>query len=149
MLPIHTIEGKEQLLAFLRSNHKEVEKVFSEKSAVLFRGFEIYSLSEFKDASEIICKKLFDYKYGSTPRTKLGGKVYTSTEYPPEIPIAQHNENSYTNKWPSKILFYCAVAPGLGGATPIANSHEVYKLIPKEVRDRFIKNGVMYTRNYG
>ena len=29
MLPIHTIEGKEQLLAFLRSIHQEVEKVFT------------------------------------------------------------------------------------------------------------------------
>lgn len=146
---IHIIQGKENLLEYVKGNKAALDLKLQQHGALLLKGFQIYAVSEFQAVSEVICHQLFDYKYGSTPRIKLGGEVYTSTEYPPEHTIPQHNENAYTDKWPSKILFYCAVEPGVGGETPIANSHEVYNLIPKKIRDRFIRKGVMYTRNYG
>jgi hypothetical protein len=148
MLPIHTLNGNEKLLDFLRSNQKEVEQIFLEKGAVLLRGCKIYSLSEFQEASNIICDELFEYKFGSTPRAKLGGKVYSSTEYPNDRSIPLHNENSYTNQWSRKILFYCAIEPEVGGERPVDNSNEVLNFIDDKIYREFIESGVMYTRNY-
>ena len=146
---IHTITGHQTLLQYVTSNKGQIKEQLKHYGAILFRMFKIYSLSEFQGVCELVCDTLFDYRYGSTPRTKLGGKVYTSTEYQCDRSIPLHNENSYTDKWPKKILFYCAIMPQMGGETPIANSHDVYTLIPKAIREKFLKRGVMYTRNYG
>jgi Taurine catabolism dioxygenase TauD, TfdA family len=149
MSVIHTFTGQDKLVDFIKDHAVEIDDALIAKGALLLRGFKINSLSEFQKASEMICYELFDYKYGSTPRTKLGGKVYTSTEYPAHLTIPMHNENSYALFWPSRILFFCSIAPKIGGETPIADSRKVFDLIAPEIRDKFIEKGVMYVRNYG
>lgn len=149
MADIHIINGNKNLLSFVQAENVNLKQLINENGVVLLRGFKIHSSSEFQKISESICDTLFEYKYGSTPRTKIGGNIYTSTEYPSTHTIPLHNENSYTNKWPSKILFYCAVEPKIGGETPIANSHLIFNAIDENIRNKFIKYGVMYVRNYG
>jgi hypothetical protein len=63
--------------------------------------------------------------------------------------IPFHHEMSYSHNWPSRLYFYCDVPPVQGGATPVASERAVYPRIPAEVRDRFIRHGVRYVRNYG
>ena len=145
----YTLEGSEKLVDFIYKNKENVEKYVNDHGAVLFRGFKIHSLSEFQKASEILCDDLSDYVYRSSPRTKLGGKVYTSTEYPKDREIPLHNENSYTLNWPTKIIFHCVTEPQVAGETPIANSHDVYKRIDPSIRDEFERKKIMYVRNYG
>ena len=95
-----------------------------------------------------LCPDLLDYVYRSTPRTKLGGKIYTATEYPADRIIPLHNENAYSKSWPQKIFFFSVIVASEGGETPIADSREVYKWIDPEIRHKFEKHRVMYTRNY-
>lgn len=57
--------------------------------------------------------------HGDSPRTKVGGNLYTSTEYPPEFTISMHNEMSYAHRWPARLVFFCEIAPAGGGATPM------------------------------
>lgn len=149
MTKIHIIKGDIKLVDYVQKAKQELLKQLNMRGALLLRGFSISSLSEFQKVSEIICNRLFDYQYGSSPRKKLGGKIYSSTEYPDYRNIPLHNENSYTNRWPRKILFYCVIPPKQAGETPIANSHDIYNLIDSNLRNRFMKKGVMYTRNYG
>ncbi len=144
----YLIEGDEKLVEYVANSKKTVDFNLKKYGALLFRGFKIYSLSEFQKVSNLICNELFNYEYRSTPRTQLGGKVYTSTEYPHHKTIPLHNENSYTLNWPEKILFFCAIEPSVGGETPIANGSFVYELIEPEVREKFIKKGIMYVRNF-
>lgn len=149
ILPYIVVGNLERIIDFVRSNVNDLESKLYKYGALLLRGFDIHSVSEFQVVANLICNDLFDYTYRSSPRTKLGGKIFTSTEYPCQYAIPLHNENSYSKAWPNKILFFCAIEPQNGGETPIADSYNVYQLINKKIRDKFEKKGVMYVRNYG
>ncbi len=140
--------GADKLVNFLMENKKTVDEALKKHGAILFRDFKTKTLSEFQKSAEIICDELLNYTYRSSPRTKLGGKVYTSTEYQKDKEIPQHNENSYSLSWPKKILFYCVIQPEVQGETPIANSAEVYQFIDPEIRKEFESKKIMYVRNY-
>ena len=116
---------------------------------LLFRGFPIESTADFEALVKMISPDLASYEFGSTPRSQVHNRIYTSTEYPPHQHIPLHNEQAYTTEWPMKIWFFCAQASPEGGSTPIADSREVYRHIPLRIRERFIEKGVMYVRNYG
>jgi alpha-ketoglutarate-dependent taurine dioxygenase len=131
------------------SNGDQLSAHLLKHGGILFRGFAIESAGQFEEVIGTVSGRLLDYTYRSTPRTVVSGKIYTSTEYPPHQTIPLHNENSYTRDWPMKIWFFSRVCATTGGETPIADSRRVYQRIPREVRDRFERNGVMYVRNYG
>lgn len=126
-----------------------VDTHLSSVGGLLFRGFPIESVADFETFVRMISPDLASYEFGSTPRSQVHNRVYTSTEYPPHQHIPLHNEQAYTTEWPMKIWFYCAQASSEGGYTPIADSREVYRHIPARIRERFLKKGVMYVRNYG
>jgi len=89
-----------------------------------------------------------DYLNRSTPRSRVAGNIFTSTEYPPDQVIPMHNEMSYTRCWPAKVFFACVTPAASGGETPLADSRRVYDAIPASVRGRFEARGVMYVRNF-
>ncbi|MCP1119386.1 TauD/TfdA family dioxygenase [Robbsia andropogonis] len=121
--------------------------------AVLLRGFAPLQVSGLDAFASAFGDALQDYTFGSTPRSQVEGRVYSSTEYPATQWIDQHNEQSYTLQWPKRIWFYCDIPATEGGATPIADSRTVYTRLrarlPQTVLDRFEREGVMYLRNYG
>lgn len=112
----------------------------------LLRGFPI-DLGVFGEVVRIVGGDLLEYTERSTPRTAVSGNIYTSTDYPADQFIPMHNENSYSTRWPSALFFYCHTAPASGGATPIADSRAVLRLISSDVRERFA-SGVIYTRTF-
>jgi alpha-ketoglutarate-dependent taurine dioxygenase len=116
---------------------------------VLLRGFEKLTASEFNAFAGSFGNALIRYEYASTPRTNIEAGVYSSTEYPAHQWIDQHNEQSYTREWPGHIWFFCDRSAIEGGATPVADSRQVYQKIPPEIRERFARKQVMYVRNYG
>lgn len=117
--------------------------------AILFSGFEPAGVEGFQQFASSFGHPLLNYEFGSTPRSKVSGGVYTSTEYPAHRSIPLHNEQAYTNQWPMRIWFYCAQAAQSGGQTPIADSREVYRRIDPALRERFARKRLMYVRNYG
>ena len=135
--------------AWARDHRDQVAQRLLERGAILFRGFDIGSPASF----EVVCRgfsdRLMDYGERSTPRSTVEGKVYTSTEYPPDQEIPLHNEMSYAASWPQRIFFYCPQPAAEGGATPLADSRRVYQEIDPAVRRRFEDLGVMYVRNFG
>ena len=133
---------------WLQANKQSIEKNILKYGGLLLRNFNINSVSEFNRFVQILCPTLLDYTYRSTPRTKLGGKIYTATEYPADRSIPLHNENSYTRLWPQKIIFFSAIVASQGGETPIANSRKIYQKIDSSVKSKFEQNGVLYVRNY-
>ena len=131
-----------------KENRDIIEDCLLKYGGVLLRNFGIYSVSEFNKIVQIICPNLLDYVYRSTPRTRLGGKIYTATEYPADRTIPLHNENAYSKSWPEKIFFFSVIVAQEGGETPIANSRNVYKRVDSSIREKFEQNGVLYVRNY-
>jgi alpha-ketoglutarate-dependent taurine dioxygenase len=91
---------------------------------------------------------LLEYRERSTPRSTVAGRVYTSTEYPPDEAIPLHNENSYADSWPEHLFLLCLTPPASGGQTPVADSRAVLQLLPADLVARFREHGVRYTRTY-
>jgi alpha-ketoglutarate-dependent taurine dioxygenase len=130
-------------------NRAMLEGALAERGAILFRGFKVETAGQFEQFVRSVSDELIEYGERSSPRTNIGGRVYTSTDHPPEQPILLHNEQSYTLDWPMKISFYCARPAREGGRTPIADSRKIYRRLDPAVVSKFERNGVLYVRNYG
>jgi alpha-ketoglutarate-dependent taurine dioxygenase len=148
-IPCYLAKDNERDIFNLVENSKdEINEQLLKHGGILLRGFDIRAVSQFNKLANIVSPNLLDYVNRSTPRTKLGGKVYTATEYPADRYIPFHNENSYTLSWPDKILFFAVVAPEEGGETAIADSRYVYQKIDKNIIKEFNDKKVLYTRNF-
>jgi alpha-ketoglutarate-dependent taurine dioxygenase len=114
--------------------------------AVLLRGFPA-DIGIFHQVVRAVGGEPLAYTERSTPRSEISGNIYTSTEYPSDQTIPMHNENSYSDSWPTLLFFFCQVAAATGGATPVADSRAVFRLIPQQIKDRF-SAGVSYSRMF-
>jgi len=142
--------GDVDLAEWADDNRQPITDLLRTTGGVLFRGFHVASPQGFRRFSATQISELLDYTERSTPRHQVDeNNVYTSTEYPADQYIELHNEMSYSHLWPMRISFYSRKAATHGGATPIANSREVYRRLPASLRAPFEAKGVMYLRNYG
>jgi cytochrome P450 len=133
---------------WLQAHAQPLQEILDWRGGIVLRDFGIASITEFNRLALTIAPVLQDYVNRSTPRTRLGGKIYTATEYPAERHIPLHNENSYADAWPTKIIFFCAVPAVSGGETTFADSRRVYAGIDPAARARFQDRGVLYVRNF-
>ena len=136
-------------IGWATSNRDFIESHLSQVGAILFRNFGVRTTSEFERFIKAVSGDLLEYTYGSTPRSQVHGRIYTSTEYPADQHIPLHNEMSYSRSWPMKIFFFCMQAAPQGGETPIADSRRVFNRIDASIRERFMQKQIMYVRNYG
>ncbi|MQY02120.1 TauD/TfdA family dioxygenase [Actinomadura macrotermitis] len=138
------------LADWLRNHRRQVERLLHDRGAVRFQRFGVTDAAGFEQVSRSLGGDgLLDYVYGSTPRHREKGGVYTSTEYPADQTIPQHNEMAYARRWPMKLWFFCRLPAASGGATPLADSRRVLRRIDPALRRRFTERGVRYVRNYG
>ncbi|MDP3561087.1 MAG: TauD/TfdA family dioxygenase [Legionellaceae bacterium] len=147
-LAVYCAEEQKDIIKFIEENKQTIQEKIHQCGGVLLRNFNIRAVSEFNHLAQTISPNLLDYVNRSTPRTKLGGKIYTATEYPAHKHIVLHNENAYTQSWPDKIMFFCVIVPESGGETPIADSRHVFNKIDKKIIKKFNEKKVMYKRNY-
>ncbi|HJU40190.1 MAG TPA: TauD/TfdA family dioxygenase [Tahibacter sp.] len=141
--------GNARALQWAQANRDDVERLVQANGALLLRGLKIPGSRDFGVLlSTLFGGELLDYTYRSTPRTELNGKVYTATEYHPDLTIPQHNESAYSNEWAMRIGFFCLLPSDTGGETPISDSRELYRRLPAAIRTRFEERGLTYVRNY-
>ncbi|MGB3204149.1 MAG: TauD/TfdA family dioxygenase [Crinalium sp.] len=143
-----TIEGL-NLVTWAEHNQHFIDSQILWHGGLLFRNFKVDGISGFETFIKTIAGELLEYSFRSTPRSQVSGNIYTSTEYPANQIIPQHNEMSYSRSWSMKIAFHCIKKAEFGGETPIADSHKVFNRISSKTREKFIEKGVMYVRNYG
>jgi len=142
--------GHVKLEQWVGQNIDALNRDISQFGGVLLRGFNMDGQDDYSKLLHILSSDhLLEYKYKSTNRTHVGGNIYTSTEYPADLEIPLHNEMSYASSWPLRIVFYSQTVAEEKGATPLADSREIYKQIPAEIREEFERKNVMYTRYYG
>ena len=130
------------------SNPGFIEDRLLQHGGILFRNFNVGAESAYDCFVRSVTQELLDYHEPSSPRTEVGDKIYTSTEYPADERIELHNELSYSHVWPRKIFFFCLTPAEEGGETPIADSRRVFELLDPGLKKRFIEKGVMYVRNF-
>lgn len=143
-----TIDGVNPA-SWIASHREQLEAQLMVHGGLLFRNFALQGAESFEAFIKAMTEELLEYSYQSTPRSAVGGQIYTSTEYPAAQTIPLHNEMAYAHTWPMKIWFYCLTAAEQGGETPIADSRQVFARIDPKIRERFIEKKVMYVRNYG
>ncbi|HKX28229.1 MAG TPA: TauD/TfdA family dioxygenase, partial [Blastocatellia bacterium] len=131
------------------NNRSEIASDLGKYGAILFRGFNLKSVSEFDRFIRSVSGEALTYHERSSPRSQIQGQIYTSTDYPADKSIFLHNEQSYNLIFPMKIFFFCLQAARERGATPIADTRRVFGRIPPEIRERFMKRKYMYVRNFG
>ncbi len=137
------------LFRWIRRNRTELEDLLLKHGAILFRNFGLREREDLERFAAATNLEPMHYMEGATPRTDLGNRVYTSTEFPPDHRIALHNELSYILNWPMRICFFCVTPSESGGETPIADVRRVYRRIRPEIRERFERTGWMLVRNFG
>jgi alpha-ketoglutarate-dependent taurine dioxygenase len=137
------------LLGWSVNNRELIERYLLKHGAVLFRGFALNAVDEFERFITGVSGDLLEYRERSSPRRRISGNIYTSTDHPADQSIFLHNENSYQQTWPLRIFFCCKVQAQQGGETPIADVRRVYERIPPVIRERFKQKRVMYVRNFG
>ena len=116
--------------------------------AVTLRDFGIDETHQFKKITLHFSNgQLLNYAGGASPRANIAEGVYTSTEYPPEMPLALHNELSYSAAFPRTLFFYCEIEPKFGGETTLGDSRRILAEIDPEIVDLFRAKGVLYVRN--
>jgi amino acid adenylation domain-containing protein len=137
------------LAGWVAHNWQSVEADLYKHGALLFRGFQVPDQVAFQSVVKATSVPLMQYMEGATPRTELGGKVYTSTEYPADQSIALHNELTYVMSWPMKIWFYCLQPAQEQGETPIADMRNVLRRLDPKIVKRFAEKGWLLVRNFG
>jgi alpha-ketoglutarate-dependent taurine dioxygenase len=141
--------GGIDLAGWIGSDLEFVSTNLLKHGGILFRGFDLDGEIEFERVARAISPQLLDYEDQHTPRTRIHGGIYTSTEYPADHHVPFHSENSKNNTWPMKICFFCLKPSEQGGETPIADNRKVFQSIDPKIRQRFIEKRVMYVRNFG
>ncbi len=141
--------GERNLAAYAGASGDAIAEDLLASGAVLFRGFDVDTVDRFNAVVTALSGDPLEYRERSSPRSRVEGNVYTSTDYPPRYEIFQHNESSYSSTWPLKLYFYCETPAEEGGETPIADGRRIFQRVDPDVRERFRDLGVMYVRNFG
>lgn len=123
----------------------ELTALLTRHKALVFRGFGVTP-----DAIEPVLDRLLPnrlpYVHGNSPRTRVRGNLYTSTEYPQQFTISMHNELNYAHRWPARLGFYCERAAERGGATPVVDGELWLNALDEEIRTAFA-GGIRYVQN--
>jgi alpha-ketoglutarate-dependent taurine dioxygenase len=136
----------EEARAWLVEQRDRIDAKLLLTGAILFRGFPLREATDFDAFIRTLHPTLADYAGGISPRAAVEGRIYASTYVPRRFTLPLHHELCYTDRYPSHLAFFCRVASGRGGQTPIADSRAIYQAIDPIVRERFEARGVRYER---
>ncbi|KAL5757746.1 hypothetical protein ACOSP7_020357 [Xanthoceras sorbifolium] len=129
-----------------------LDSLLHKTGAVLFRGFDIKTAKEFNDVVEAFGYEELSYMGGTAPRSNVVGRIFTANEVPNEEKIGFHHEMAQAPEPPSKLFFFCEVAPTSGGETPLVLSHIVYERMRQkypEFVEKLDTHGLIYSQLLG
>jgi Taurine catabolism dioxygenase TauD, TfdA family len=119
------------------------------RGAVLLRGFGVDTPERFARTVRLLDDEVVELLEESTPRTRLGEGVFTSTDYASDLPIQLHSEHSYAARWPMRLWFGCIQPADTGGQTMVADTREVLRHLPRALVQEFAEKGVLCERIFG
>jgi alpha-ketoglutarate-dependent taurine dioxygenase len=132
LLVVPAVDGVD-LVAWAEGKRALIDEYLQKHGAILFRNFDIRTTINFEQFVRASAGELLEYADQTSPRHKVNGNVYTSTDYPARQSIFLHNESSYAAVWPMRIFFFCVSPADEGGETPIADVRKVLSHIPAHI----------------
>lgn len=116
--------------------------------SLLFRGFAVADPDAFDETLGLLLEPGAEFAEETSPRSSVGARAFTSTDYPRHYPIQFHHEFSYRKNYPDRVAFCCLAPAASGGATPLADSRRVLRRLPAGIVGRFEELGIAYIRNF-
>ncbi|MFG1778053.1 TauD/TfdA family dioxygenase [Micromonospora sp. NPDC049051] len=147
-LPVVVENDGRELTELIAARRAELRASLVAHGGLLFRGFDVGGVEGFDRVVRALSGEPLLYTERSSPRHAIAGRVYTSTDYPPDEEIFLHNENSYQARWPLTLFFHCLTPPDTQGATPLADVRRVHDEIDPAVREEFLRRRWMLVRNF-
>ncbi len=116
-------------LAWVKHYRDDLLELSTKHGAILFRNFPMASVEAFDAFIQALGVANFPYResLSNAVRVNRTERVFSANEAPPEVRIHFHHEMAQTPMFPARILFYCEIAAGEGGATPLCRSDIVYE----------------------
>ena len=131
------------------AEHRDVLRaVVAEHGAVLVRGLGLRDAAETTAVFRRLATTLMIEKEAFARRQVYADGVYSSATWPANQQMCMHHELSYRLEVPSLLLFACLGAPTRGGATAVSDSPTVLDALPKDLTERFERDGWLLARSY-
>jgi alpha-ketoglutarate-dependent taurine dioxygenase len=132
------------------AEHRDaLRAVVAEHGALLVRGLGLRNAAEVGAVFRRLAPSgLMIEKEAFAARQVYADGVYSSATWPANQPMCMHHELSYRLEVPSLMLFGCLTAPTAGGATAVSDSPTVLEALPKDLTERFERDGWLLTRSY-
>jgi alpha-ketoglutarate-dependent taurine dioxygenase len=122
--------------------------VVGEHGAVLVRGLGLRDAAGTAAVFRRLATTLMTEKEAFARRQVYADGVYSSASWPANQQMCMHHELSYRLEVPSLMLFACLSAPTRGGATAVSDSPTVLDALPKDLTERFERDGWLLARSY-
>jgi alpha-ketoglutarate-dependent taurine dioxygenase len=131
------------------AEHKEaLHAAVAEHGAVVVRGLGLHDTAGTVAVFRQLATTLMTEREAFARRQVYADGVYSSATWPPNQPMCMHHELSYRLEVPSLMLFACLSVPTRGGGTAVSDSPTVLDALPKDLTERFEREGWLLTRSY-
>ncbi|MFE3518547.1 TauD/TfdA family dioxygenase [Streptomyces sp. NPDC059166] len=131
------------------ARHRDrIGEALAEHGAVLIRGLGLRTVEDVGAVLGQTGAEPVTERESFAPRLTHSPGVHSSSAWPPNQPMCMHHELSYTLGFPELLLFACLDEPTSGGATGLADASAVLEALPRELTERFEREGWLLTRSY-
>ena len=146
--PILLAEAPADAPSWAAEHRDALREVVAEHGSVLVRGLDLRNAAEISAVFRRLSSSLMIEREAFAARQVYADGVYSSATWPANQPMCMHHELSYRLEVPSLMLFACLSAPTSGGATAVSDSPTVLEALPKDLTERFERDGWLLTRSY-
>ncbi len=123
-----------------------METVLHKVGALLVRGLPLATAEDLACFVTALGYDTMGYEHGTGIRHTVTTHVMTASDEPANYTIEPHQEMAFASAYPSKLLFFCAMAPSSGGETPIVDVRHYTQQIDPDVRETVNRTGIQYMR---
>ena len=120
-----------------------------EHGHVMIKNTGIRDAASFKAWEGLFYEKSMYYQGGESNRDDIGeGVLNVNTFEPPHIDIPLHNELSYQDRFPERLVFCCLVPAKRGGMTLLGDNRKISKFMGDKLKRKFIEKGLLARHVY-
>jgi alpha-ketoglutarate-dependent taurine dioxygenase len=140
-------EGAADPVRWAGEHHDRLRRTVDDHGAVLVRGLQLRDAAGTSALFQRLAPPM-EERERFAPRERLVEGVYGATKWPPNQQMCMHHELSYLLEFPGLMLFACLRAPSERGATGVADAAAVLDALPRDLVERFEREGWLLVRNY-
>jgi alpha-ketoglutarate-dependent taurine dioxygenase len=146
-LPLLRAEGVADCPGWAEEHRDALRRTVDEYGALLVRGLGLRDAAETSELFRRLAPLMEEHERFA-PRERVSDGVYSATKWPPNQQMCMHHELSYLLQVPGLMLFACLRAPNERGATGVADATAVLDALPRDLVERFEREGWLLVRNY-